>query len=116
MAPYPSDDVLNLHDVLFVPSLTKNLQSVSTITELRYKVEFDDLQCTIKDCSQELPWFLPKRVCEVGLYRVLADTEEYEALVHDSGKLWYKCLGYLHYGALTLLKDMVHELLDFKIE
>jgi hypothetical protein len=51
----PLGDVLNLHDVLFVPRLTKNLLYISTITYMKCIVEFYDQQCTIKDCNQELP-------------------------------------------------------------
>lgn len=38
----PSGDVLELHDVLFVPRLSKNVLSVSCLTDLKCVVEFDD--------------------------------------------------------------------------
>lgn len=41
------------------------------------------------------------------------------ALVHDSDslcELWHKRLGHLHHGALSVLKDMVQGLLNFKVE
>lgn len=33
--------------------------------------------------------------------------EMYDALVLNSSKLWHRCFGHLHYGALPLLKYMV---------
>jgi transposase InsO family protein len=41
------------------------------------------------------------------------------ALVHDNDnlcELWHKRLGHLHYGALSILKDMVQGLSNFKVE
>jgi len=54
-------------------------------------------------------------VQEGDLYRILVDITKHEALVHDSGKLCYKCFGHLHYGALPFLKDMVQGLPDLRI-
>lgn len=55
-------------------------------------------------------------MCKGGLCRFVIDTTKHEALVHDSGKLWHKHLGHLHYGSLPLLKVMVQGLANFKIE
>lgn len=41
------------------------------------------------------------------------------ALVHDSdnlSELWHKRLGHLHYRAMSILKDIVQGLLNFKVE
>jgi hypothetical protein len=48
----PSGDVLQLDDVLYVPSLTKNLLSMSTMTNQRLMVKFDNQQVIIRDCNE----------------------------------------------------------------
>jgi hypothetical protein len=59
----PSSDVLELDDVLYVPGLTKNLLSISAMTDLRCVAEFDDQQVIIKDHLRILVEFWPE-VCE----------------------------------------------------
>jgi hypothetical protein len=83
----PAGNVLELHDFLFVHGLMKNLFFVSTIMDLKRLVEFNDQQYTIRHCNQEHGRFLAKRVREIDLYMLLADTLKHEALVHESGKL-----------------------------
>jgi hypothetical protein len=58
----PLGDVLELDDVLYVLGLTKNLLSVSAMTDLRCVVEFDDQQVIIRDCSHEHGQVLAKGV------------------------------------------------------
>lgn len=82
---------------LHIYSLTKNLLSVSVMTDLRCIVEFDDHQVLIqKRCVEPLA----KGVQEGGLYKVEGNLVI--ALVHHSDNL---SLGHLHYAALSILND-----------
>jgi hypothetical protein len=50
----PLGVVLQLDDVLYVPSLVKNLLSVLAMSYLRCVTGFDDQQVIIKDCNEDL--------------------------------------------------------------
>jgi hypothetical protein len=80
----PLGDVLELSDVLFVPSLKKNLLLVSCMIDVQWRVAFEGQQCTINDCSLASPRTLARGVREGGLYRLLVDPM---ALVHSSERL-----------------------------
>jgi hypothetical protein len=47
----PTGEVLELHEVLYVLGLTKNLLLVSCLTDLKCMVEFDDQQVIIKNTA-----------------------------------------------------------------
>jgi hypothetical protein len=44
----PTKEVLDLHEVLYVPGMTKNLLLVSCLIDLKCRVEFDDQEVIIK--------------------------------------------------------------------
>jgi hypothetical protein len=83
----PLDDVFDLHDILFVPRLTRKLIFISAITKLKCIVKFNDRQCTIKNFSEECGQVFDKRVQKGGIHKVLAHTLMHDALVHDGDKL-----------------------------
>jgi hypothetical protein len=56
----PLGDVLELNDVLYVLGLTKNLLLVSTMTDLKCVVEFDDKQVIIIDHIKRMVESWPK--------------------------------------------------------
>jgi hypothetical protein len=62
----PSCDVLELSDVLFVPSLMRNLLSMSSMEKVQWRVAFDGQQCTISDCSLAIPRTIVGGVREGG--------------------------------------------------
>jgi hypothetical protein len=47
----PSSDVLEIHYVLLVPRLTKNIVLVFFLIDIKCVVEFDDQQVIIKKCN-----------------------------------------------------------------
>lgn len=77
-------DVLELSDILFVPSLKKNLLSSSCMINVQWRVAFVRQQCTINDCSLASSRTLARGVREGGIYRLLTNPM---ALVHSNGRL-----------------------------
>ena len=60
-----------------------------------------------------------KGVDECGLYKLLENPMRHGALVEYNESLcnlWYKHLGHFHYGYFLVLKDMVVEIPNFKVE
>lgn len=49
----PLGNVLELHNVLYVPGLTKDLLLASTTTDLRCVGKFEDQQIIIRDPNHE---------------------------------------------------------------
>jgi hypothetical protein len=80
----PLGDVLELNDVLFVPSLKKNLISIFRMTNHQCRVIFERHQSTISHCSLASPRTLARGAHVSGLYRVLVDLL---TLVHTNGEL-----------------------------
>ena len=94
-----SNDLLHLNDVLYVPSMKRNLISISAIEDKGYRVTFADGNVlTTKMIG----------VREESLDRLR--TLPTQALVHDSiniNELWHRRLAHLNYQALPTLRNMV---------
>jgi hypothetical protein len=90
--------------------MTKNLLSVSCLTNLKCRAEFDDQEVIIKSRTLILVEFWPEELGRVAFTRLLADPMKQRALLTNSDnlcELWHKRFGHLNYGSLPLLKDMV---------
>jgi hypothetical protein len=106
-------EVLELREVLYVPSMTKNLLLVSCLIELKGRANFEDQKVIIKTSR-----VLARGVREGNLYRQLAGLVKQRALLTSSDnlrKLWHKRFGHLNYGSLPLLKGMVVIFPNFKV-
>ena len=97
---------LSFVDVLYVPRLTKNLTSVSTLEDKGYRVKFHDLRVYIrpKVSNTSLDRVIGRRSGKVyRLHFKLA-----KALVSSSnnsqGELWHTRMAHLHHGALKHLR------------
>ena len=51
-----NDVVLNLHKVLFVPKLTKNLLSVPAMALMGAEISFDKDKCLVLEDGKECHW------------------------------------------------------------
>ena len=98
---------LNFVDVLYVPGLTKNLISVSTLEDKGYQVKFRDHRVYIrpKGSDRSLDWVIGRRSEKV--YRL--HFEPAKDLVSSSssdsqGELWHRRMEHLHHGALKHLR------------
>ena len=92
---------LSFSDVLYVPGLTKNLISVSTLEDKGYHVKFHDHKVYIrpKGSDRTLDRVIGRRSEKV--YRLHFDPTK--ALVNNNsssqGELWHRRMEHLHHGA-----------------
>jgi hypothetical protein len=99
---------IHLSNVLYVPSLEKNLVSISCLEDKGNRIAFVDGKVLSwhKDSSIENARVIESR--EGNLYRLLEQNEE--ALVHDEvnpNELWHRRYAHINYQALHFLKRMV---------
>ena len=94
--------------MLYVPTLTKNLISVSTPKDKGYQVKFRDHRVYIrsKGSDRSLDWVIGRRSGKV--YRL--HFELAKALVSSNssqGELQHRRMAHLHHGALRHLRQPV---------
>lgn len=103
-----NDVVLNLHKVLFVPKLTKNLLSVPAMALMRAEIRFDKDKCLVLKDSKE---FVIGCLLHDKLYSV--NSNEYAQVSTSdsmaSPEVWHRRLGHLNYTYMNQLmkKEMV---------
>ena len=103
-----TDFNLELHKVLFVPNLAKNLLSVPAIALMRAKVYFDKEKCIVMKDGKE---FVIGQLSSNRLYTV--DTTEFAQTVTETDKptpeVWHQRLGHLNNNYVHQLtkKEMV---------
>lgn len=85
---------LNLHNVLYVPDLSKNLVSVTAMTKTGAEVYFDDKKCMVHKDDKR---FVIGHAYHEKLYR-MNTKPEYATLASAmvSSELWHKRLGHLN--------------------
>ena len=100
---------LSFVDVLYVPGLTKNLISVSSLEDKGYQVKFCDHRVYIrpKGSDRSLDQVIGRRSRKV--YRL--HFEPAKALVSSisssQGELWHRRMAHLHHGELKHLRQEV---------
>ena len=91
-----NDVVLNLHKVLFVPKLTKNLLSVPAMALMGAEIRFDKHRCLVLKDGKE---FVIGGLLHDKLYSV--NTNEYAQVSTSdstvSPEVWHRRLGHLNY-------------------
>jgi hypothetical protein len=101
-----------VRDVLYVPSMKKNLISVSALEDRGYVVSFQDGRVYIRPKDSKVAKVIG--IKQEKLYRL--QFEPARALVSsacDLEKLWHRRMAHLHHGALKVLKEIVTGLPDF---
>ena len=96
-----SGSTLHLEEVLYVPSLKKNLISLSVLENKGYLVVFSEKKVLLWQRGLPLKQAETIGVQEGGLYKVPKQLAR--ALTHNqvgTSELWHKRLGHLHYKAL----------------
>jgi hypothetical protein len=108
-----------LRDVLYVPSLNKNLISVSTIEERSYEVLFRDGQMLLFPKGSSITSTKVIGTQHEKLYKLMFQPAS--ALLHttssnDLCELWHRRMAHLHHGALRILREIVTGVPEFTIE
>ena len=102
----PPNVSLDLHKVLYVPNLTKNLLSVPAMALMGAEVKFDSGSCIIAKDGKE---FIIGSLLDKKLYEV--NIAEHANVAHNnkSCRMWHCRLGHLNYDYINELvkKEMV---------
>jgi hypothetical protein len=110
---------LKLCDVLYVPGLTWNLVSVSTIKDRGYEVVFRGGQVLLYPKGGNIASARVIGVRQEKLYRMIflaAGALTCSTSSRDLCEIWHRRMGHLHHGALRILRDITTGLPDFSIE
>jgi hypothetical protein len=116
----PTSEVKQIHNVMYVPGIKKNLISVSTIANQDLKVEFVKSQCVVKDIQDH--YKIIARGSRVGgLYKLDVTRKDHQALASTTmsmEELWHQRYGHLNHNDLMMpqKKEMVEVLPMFKSE
>ena len=106
-----------MKDVLYVPGLTKNLLSISSLDKKFFRVSLID--------GEVLMWHKGKTIEEAifivteegGLYKLKGHSDA--ALTHSTEspcELWHRILAHINYKALPYVSKTVKGLPDFKVD
>jgi len=102
----PNGQMKQIHDVLYVPGIKKNLISVSTITDQNLKVEFIKSQCFVKDIQNHYN-VIATGTRVGGLYKLDVTKGNHQALTSttmSTEELWHRRYGHLNQNDLVLLQ------------
>jgi hypothetical protein len=100
----PNGELRQIHNVMYVPGIKKNLISVSNIIDNNLKVEFGKLRCVVKDVQNHY-MVVSTRTRVGGLYKLDVTMKRHVALTSTtmSTELWHHRYGHLNYNDLMLL-------------
>lgn len=106
-------------NVMYVPGLTANLLSVSTLVDRDFIVVFSENGCEIYDRSDCHVKGKVLYSCEnvKGVYKFKADTNQtlFSAPMSDEFELWHRRLAHLGASNMKLLRDGLARGVSFKI-
>jgi hypothetical protein len=109
--------VTMLRDVLYVPSLTKNLFSIPKATEVGAKFEIEEDKVLVKNSKNHI---VGKATKKGNLFVLDCEPERSQVNITD-GKpdeaiLWHKRLGHINFAKMKKLNDMVDGIPNLKID
>ena len=96
--------LVKMKDVLYVPSLKKNLLSISVLEKKGFRVTFVDGQVLMWPKGKTIDDAIMIRVEEGGLYKLKGKLNQ--ALMHSTIKpceLWHRRFVHLHYRSLPIM-------------
>ena len=102
----PKGQLRQIHDVMYVPSIKKNLIYISTLTDNNLKVEFGKLRCVVKDIQDHYK-IVARGTKTGGLYKPDVALNIKQALTSttmSTEELWHHRYGHLNYNDLMLLQ------------
>jgi hypothetical protein len=108
---------MRMKDVLYVPSLTKNLLSISSLDKKGFRVAFIDGEVLMLSKGKTIEDAIVIRIEEGGLYKLKGHSDV--ALIHSTEspcELWHKRLVDINYKALTYVSKIVTGLSELKVD
>jgi hypothetical protein len=111
---------MTLTEVLYVPSLKKNLVSISTIEEKGYEVLFHDGQVLLFPRGSSITSAKVIGTRHERMYKFFF--QPVRALIHsttssnDLCEIWHRRMAHLHHGALRVLRELVTRVIYFSSE
>jgi hypothetical protein len=116
----PTSEMKQIHNIMYVSGIKKNLIFVSTITDQDLKVESVKSRCVVKDIQDH--YKIIARGSRVGgLYKLDVTRRDHQVLASTTmsmEELWNQRYGHLNHNDLMMLqkKEMVEGLPMFKSE
>jgi hypothetical protein len=112
-----SRTLMKMKDVLYVPSLTKNLLSISPLDKKGFRVAFIDGEVLIWPKGKTIEDAIVIGTEEGGLYKLKGHSDA--ALTHSIEspcELWHRRLAHINYKALPYVSKAVRGLPKFKVD
>jgi hypothetical protein len=97
-----------MKDVLYVPSLKKNLLSISALDKKGLRVSFIDGEVLMWPREKSIDDYVVIGVKEGGLYKLKGHSVS--TLVHSTiipSELWHRIFSHIHYKSLPVVRKMV---------
>ena len=108
---------MKMKDVLYVPSLTKNLLSISDLDKKGFRVSFIDGEFLVWLKGKTIEYVIVIGTEEGGLYKLKGHSDA--GLTHSIEspcELWHRRLAHINYKALPYVSKAVTGLPNFKID
>ena len=119
--------LLQLKDVLYVPTLSRNLISVSCLDDFGFHCTFGEKQCFLKYCNKDVGLAVRRgklymlnlsgypmcvNLCEMNMNE--RNHKKNGRSINPSSKLWHRRLGHISRGRMErLIKEEILHPLDF---
>jgi len=106
-----------MKDVLYIPSLTKNLLSISALDKKGFRVAFIDGEVFMWPKGKTIEDEIVIGTKEGGLYKLKGHSEE--TLTHSTEspcELWHRILTHINYKTLPYVRKAVTGLPEFKVD
>jgi hypothetical protein len=108
---------MRMNDVLYVPGLTKNLLSISSLDKKGFKVAFIDGEFLMWPKGKTIEYAVVIGTKEGGLYKLKGHSDV--VLTHSTEspyELWHRRLAHINYKSLPYVSKIVKGLPELKVD
>jgi hypothetical protein len=112
-----SGTMMRMKDVLYVPSLTKNLLSISSLDKKGFRVAFINGEVLMWPKGKTIEDEVVIGTQEGGLYKLKGRSDA--TLTHSTKspcEIWHRRLAHINYRALPYVSKIVTSLPEFKVD
>jgi transposase InsO family protein len=108
---------MKMKDVLYVPGLTKNLLSISTLDKKGFRVAFIDGEVLMWSKGKTIEEAIVIGKEEGGFYKLKGHSEvAWTHSIENPCELWHRRLAHINYKALPYVSKAVTDLPEFKVD